>query len=58
MICAADELGLGDDHSGILVLAADTKVGLWHQIYMKFMKTHCMKLDLLPIDQMLPVTWA
>ncbi len=28
MICAADELGLGDDHSGIMVLPADTAVGL------------------------------
>ena len=27
MICAEDELGLGDDHDGILVLNASTKVG-------------------------------
>lgn len=28
MICAEDELGLGTDHSGIMVLPSDTKVGL------------------------------
>ena len=27
MICAEDELGLGDDHSGIIVLEEDVKVG-------------------------------
>ncbi len=28
MICAEDELGLGEDHSGIMVLPEDTKIGL------------------------------
>jgi phenylalanyl-tRNA synthetase beta chain len=27
MICAEDEIGVSDDHGGIIVLAADTKVG-------------------------------
>lgn len=27
MLCAADELGLGDDHSGIMILSASAKVG-------------------------------
>ena len=27
MLCAADELGLGDDHSGILILEANAKIG-------------------------------
>lgn len=28
MICAEDELGIGNDHSGIIVLPEDTKVGM------------------------------
>src|SRR6478672_707677 len=28
MICAEDEIGIGDSHAGILVLPAETKVGI------------------------------
>jgi phenylalanyl-tRNA synthetase beta chain len=28
MICAVDEIGLGNDHAGILILPADTKAGI------------------------------
>ena len=35
MICAADELGLGDDHSGIMVLDASAQVGESFGSYLK-----------------------
>ncbi len=34
MICAEDELGIGDDHSGILVLPDDTPLGLTADVYL------------------------
>ncbi len=34
MICAEDELGLGDDHDGIMVLDADTEIGLSFSDYL------------------------
>ena len=35
MICAEDEIGLSDDHAGILVLPADVKVGMSAAEYFK-----------------------
>jgi phenylalanyl-tRNA synthetase beta chain len=35
MICAEDEIGLSDDHAGILVLPADVKVGMPAAEYFK-----------------------
>ncbi|GAB4494608.1 MAG: phenylalanine--tRNA ligase subunit beta [Saprospiraceae bacterium] len=35
MICAQDELGIGSDHSGIMILPADTPLGITAAAYLK-----------------------
>ena len=34
MLCAADELGLGEDHGGIMILDAKAKVGMSFAAYL------------------------
>ncbi len=48
MICAADELGMGEDHSGILVLPADTPIGTTGRDYFKLEKDVVYEIGLTP----------
>ena len=48
MICAEDELGLGQDHSGILVLPADTPVGLAAATYFDLASDTVFDVNLTP----------
>lgn len=48
MICAADEIGLGTDHSGIMVLPADTTVGMPAKEYFKIENDVVFEVDLTP----------
>jgi len=48
MICAADEIGLSEDHSGIMVLPADTKVGITAADYFKPYHDHIFEIGLTP----------
>ena len=48
MICAADELGMGEDHSGILVLPEDTPVGTTGRDYFKLEKDVVYEIGLTP----------
>lgn len=48
MICAADELGMGEDHSGILVLPADTPIGTTGREYFKLEKDVVYEIGLTP----------
>ncbi|MCW3089135.1 MAG: phenylalanyl-tRNA synthetase beta chain [Ferruginibacter sp.] len=48
MICAADEIGLGNDHAGILVLPADAKVGMAAAEYFKPYNDYTFEIGLTP----------
>jgi phenylalanyl-tRNA synthetase beta chain len=48
MICAEDELGLGHDHAGIMVLPPDTPVGQSAKDYFKLEEDHLIEIGLTP----------
>ncbi len=48
MICAEDEIGVGTSHDGILVLPADTKVGLAASDYFKIENDIIFEIGLTP----------
>lgn len=48
MICAEDELGLGHDHSGILVLPPDTPIGLAAKDYFNLQEDYLFEIGLTP----------
>jgi len=48
MLCAEDELGLGESHDGILVLPADTKVGTPAAIYLELENDVQIEIGLTP----------
>lgn len=48
MICAEDEIGVGASHDGIIVLPADTPVGLPAAKYYKVETDHVLEVDITP----------
>lgn len=48
MICAEDELGLGDDHEGIMVLSDDIPVGTLARDHYKVETDHVFEIGLTP----------
>ncbi|MBZ0205262.1 MAG: phenylalanine--tRNA ligase subunit beta [Flavobacteriales bacterium] len=48
MICAADELGLGTDHAGIMVLDASAKVGTPAADQLQLKSDHAIEIGLTP----------
>jgi len=44
MICAEDEIGLGTDHDGIMVLDANAVIGSPAKDYFKLNDDYCTKL--------------
>lgn len=48
MICAEDELGLGTSHDGIMVLPADTKVGLPAAEFFNLENDYSLELNITP----------
>lgn len=48
MICAEDEIGVGNDHAGIIVLPADTPVGLSAADYYHLTTDYTIEIDITP----------
>ena len=48
MICSEDEVGLGDDHSGIVVLPEDVQVGMPAKDYYRIEKDYVYEIGLTP----------
>ncbi len=48
MICAEDEIGVGTDHAGIIVLPADTPVGMSAREYYKVQDDTIIEVDITP----------
>ncbi|MES2448748.1 MAG: phenylalanine--tRNA ligase subunit beta [Bacteroidota bacterium] len=48
MICAEDEIGLGDSHAGIMILPADTPIGIDAKTYFKMEDDYMFEIGLTP----------
>jgi phenylalanyl-tRNA synthetase beta chain len=48
MICAEDEIGIGDSHAGIIVLPADVPVGMLAKDYYKVENDTVIEVDITP----------
>src|SRR5688572_10257374 len=48
MICAEDEIGLGNSHDGIMVLPAETKVGMKAADFFKVENDYSLELNITP----------
>jgi phenylalanyl-tRNA synthetase beta chain len=48
MICAEDEIGIGTDHSGIIVLPDNVKPGTLAKKYYKINSDHVLEVDITP----------
>jgi phenylalanyl-tRNA synthetase beta chain len=48
MICAEDEIGLGDSHAGIMVLPGDTPIGIAAKTYFKMEDDYMFEIGLTP----------
>lgn len=48
MICAEDEIGIGTDHSGIIVLPAEAQVGMPAKDYYNIKSDYVLEVDITP----------